>query len=211
MRLKILFALASFTLTLLTSLSEAVLEIRVLGLLPVGHLTIDIIYQLAIVSEHVSEFVLIVAGHTLLLEVIELLLSGLESIVSDFLAFLFNGFQAKCTFFNDLFLNLLLLAVFSPLDILKFLLIVLVLSVFLVRNAFHDVAELIMLGPSTRKCLLECTILGILLVLKCVIDLSHLGTQISHHCSLLIGSQVTILESRLEAAKDLVLQLIVLV
>ena len=119
--------------------------------------------------------------------------------------------MADFTLFFDLLLDAVFLAIFDLLDLEQLLLVMLILCVFLVSNAIHNIAKLFLLSTSTGKCFLKCLVLCILLILKSIIDVSHLSIQVRHHGSLLISTQIALIQPLLETVKDLALHLVILV
>ena len=196
---------------LLTAKSKLLFERVVLVLLPVGHSTINFFDELSIVGQHFRELLLVIAAHALLLEVRKLLLGSLESLIADLLAFLLDGLEAFSTLLLKFLLDSIFRFVFGSLNLMKFLLIMSIFRIFLIGDAFHDHAEFVLLGLSACENVMNSLILVVLLNLEGVINLSHLGVQVSHHRSLLLLAEVASVESLLEASKDLVLHLIILV
>lgn len=119
--------------------------------------------------------------------------------------------MAELTLHLDLILNAFFLFINTLLDVSDLLLVVAVLSFLLVSDVLNNLPELGLLGPTASKSFLKSAVLRILLRLEGVIDVGHLGVEVTHHGRLLLSSKVALVESLLEAVHDLVLHFIVLV
>lgn len=119
--------------------------------------------------------------------------------------------MAKVALSLDLLFNAFFLFIDTLLNVSDLLLVVAVLSFLLVSNVLDDLPELGLLGSTASKGLLKGTVLRILFRLEGVIDVSHLGVEVTHHGRLLFSCKVARVEPLLETVQDLVLHLIVLV